>query len=170
MQHITSSTRFFFSVSRGGLQGWKVGMKGGGGNEWIGVHDVKFNQLEPIQSCKKKVPWTKWCPWLGLRSGIYLKNKQTNGLDNNSQSGVYILTIAKTQHKHSSTIWSSEKSANTTQNSYMMESAYPSINKRMDKRCGKDTRWDLICQKSGKWMERTVSCCTRVSYYVHISS
>lgn len=24
------------------------------GNEWIGVHDVKFNQLEPIQSCKKK--------------------------------------------------------------------------------------------------------------------
>lgn len=29
-------------------------MRGGGGHEWIGVHDVKFNQLEPIQSCKKK--------------------------------------------------------------------------------------------------------------------
>lgn len=29
-------------------------MRGGGGHEWIGVHDVKFNQLESIQSCKKK--------------------------------------------------------------------------------------------------------------------
>lgn len=100
---------FFFFCWQGRLQGWKVG------NEWIGVHDVKFNQLEPIQSCKKKkkVPWTKWCLWLGLRSGIYLKNNQTNGLDNNSQSRVSILTTAKTQHKRRSTIWSSEKSANS---------------------------------------------------------
>lgn len=104
---------FFFFCWQGRLQGWKVGMRGGA-NEWIGVHDVKFNQLEPIQSCKKKkVPWTKWCLWLGLRSGIYLKNNQTNGLDNNSQSRVSILTRAKTQHKRRSTIWSSEKSANS---------------------------------------------------------
>lgn len=44
---------FFFFCWQGRLQGWKVGMRGGA-NEWIGVHDVKFNQLEPIQSCKKK--------------------------------------------------------------------------------------------------------------------